>query len=349
MVQLRFRSQLEDDVEEPVHGSYPVSFGHSLEQRGDGRTDVTAQQPRTLSAVNRRRASQPLLDELVNTGADPLSHELLVQARRQLILRPHPAELRADTPGAPPTSASRASAFLRPCRGQLAGGSSHRHDRARRWELAQERWRVARTLDQRRRGVSAAVLSMSMSLDGYIADLNESPERLHRWLFPGAVGHDIEAAIGKLQGPNRRIYDEFMSTGAVVAGRGTFEPAGGWAGDHHDGVPIFILSRNPAPAWAGDWANVHYVDSLEEAMREAKHAAVERDVLVHGASIAQRALGAGLLDEMEITLVPILMGEGRRLFDHLGIEPRSLERLRVLAGDDGVTHLRFRVARDASS
>ena len=56
-----------------------------------------------------------------------------------------------------------------------------------------------------------------------------------------------------LRGVNRQVYDEFMATGAVVAGRKTFEPAGGWGGDHHDGVPIYILSRHPAPAWAADW------------------------------------------------------------------------------------------------
>src|SRR5688572_11215803 len=57
-------------------------------------------------------------------------------------------------------------------------------------------------------------------------------------------------------GVNRELYDEFMSTGAVIAGRGTYEPAGGWGGDHHDGVPIYILSRGPAPDWVAVWPNV---------------------------------------------------------------------------------------------
>jgi dihydrofolate reductase len=136
-----------------------------------------------------------------------------------------------------------------------------------------------------------------------------------------------------------------MSTGAVLAGRGTFDPAGGWGGDHHDGVPIYILSRNPAPAWAAGWSNVHYMNDLAAAVRDAKNSAGDRDILVHGAGIAQRALREGLLDELSIHLVPILMGEGRRLFDHLGIEQRELERVRVLEGEGGVTHLRFRVRR----
>jgi dihydrofolate reductase len=191
---------------------------------------------------------------------------------------------------------------------------------------------------------------MSMSLDGFIAGPNERPdnglgdggERLHEWVFPGAEGGDFAAAVAQLRGVNRQVYDEMMSTGAVVAGRGTFEPAGGWGGDHHDGVPIYILSRNPAPIWATDWPAVHYVSDLEAAVRDAKHAAGDKNVLVHGASIAQRSLKAGLLDELEIHLIPVLFGSGRRLFDHLDVRQRELERIRVLEGD-GVTHLRYRV------
>ena len=201
--------------------------------------------------------------------------------------------------------------------------------------------------------MSSTVLYMSMSLDGFITGPNESPDnalgdggdRLHEWAFPGVEGGDFEAAVKRLRGVNRRIYDEFMATGAVVAGRGTFEPADGWKGDHHDGVPIYILSRNPAPAWAAQWPNVHYVSDLSAAMGDAKQAAGDKNVLVHGSSIAQRALTAGLLDELEIHLVPVLLGDGRRLFEHLGVEQRQLERTRVLEGEGGVTHLHYRVRR----
>jgi dihydrofolate reductase len=201
--------------------------------------------------------------------------------------------------------------------------------------------------------VSASVLYMSMSLDGYIAGPNAGPsnglgdggQRLHEWVFPGTEGGDFEAAVARLRGVNRQIYDEFMSTGAVVAGRGTFEPAGGWGGDHHDGVPIYILSRHPAPAWAAGWPAVHYVRDLGAAVRDAKRAAGTKNVLVHGAGLAQRSLAAGLLDELELHLVPVLLGEGRRLFEHLGADQRELERVRVLEGEGGVTHLRYRVRR----
>jgi dihydrofolate reductase len=200
--------------------------------------------------------------------------------------------------------------------------------------------------------MSSTVLYMSMSLDGFIAGPNERPDnglgdggdRLHKWVFPDAED-DLETIVARLRGVNRQIYDEFMSTGAVIAGRGTFEPAGGWGGDHHDGVPIYILSRNPAPAWAAEWPAVHYVSDLAAAVRDAKHAADDKNVLVHGASIAQRAITAGLLDELEIHLIPVLLGDGRRLFENLGVEQRELERVRVLEGEGDVTHLHYRVRR----
>jgi dihydrofolate reductase len=135
--------------------------------------------------------------------------------------------------------------------------------------------------------------------------------------------------------------DEAMATGAVVAGRGTFEPAGGWGGDHHDGVPIFILSRTLEAEER--WPLVTYVGDVGEAMAAAKEAAGEKDVLVHGATVAQLALAAGVLDELEIHLVPVLLGEGRRLFEHLGADHIELEPIRVREGE-GVTHLRYRVA-----
>jgi dihydrofolate reductase len=203
--------------------------------------------------------------------------------------------------------------------------------------------------------MSSSVLYMSMSLDGFVTGPNPSldnplgdgGERLHEWFFPVATEKHHKAASQQLRsGVNRDIYDEIMSTGAVIAGRGTFEGAGGWGGDHHDDVPIYILSRNAAPAWAANWPAVHYTSDLATAVRDAKDAAGDRNVLVHGAGVvAQRALTEGLLDELEITLVPILMGEGRRLFEHLGVEQRALERIRVLQGGGGVTHLHYRIVR----
>jgi dihydrofolate reductase len=190
---------------------------------------------------------------------------------------------------------------------------------------------------------------MSMSLDGFIAGPNESLEnglgdgghRLHEWALPAGGERFWET----LSGANRQVVDEFMSTGAVVAGRGTFEPAGGWGGDHHDGVPIFIVSRGDPGSQRLQWPLVTYVDDVGTAMSEAKRAAGDKDVLVHGAGIAQLALAAGALDELEIHLIPVLLGQGRRLFENMSPEHIELDRTRVLEGDHGVTHLHYRVRR----
>ena len=199
--------------------------------------------------------------------------------------------------------------------------------------------------------VSATVLYMSMSLDGFIAGPNEGPgnglgdggHRLHEWVLPGAdADHE---AISDLGGVNGQVVDEFMATGAVVAGRGTFEPAGGWGGDHHDGVPIWVLSRREPGIDVGQWPLVAYVDEVSIAMSEAKRAAGDKNVLVHGAATAQLALAAGVLDELEIHLIPVLLGQGRRLFDNLAPEHIELERTRILEGEAGVTHMHYRVQR----
>jgi dihydrofolate reductase len=192
---------------------------------------------------------------------------------------------------------------------------------------------------------------MSMSLDGFIAGPNEGTDnglgdgghRLHEWVLMGADAYDAEA-MRRLGGVNGKLVDEFMSTGSVVAGRGTFEPAGGWGGDHHDGVPIFILTRRD-PAGLQQWPLVTYVNDVSIAMARAKEAAGDRNVLVHGAGTAQLALTAGVLDELELHVIPVLFGQGRRLFEGLRPEQIELERTRVLEGEGGVTHMHYRVRR----
>lgn len=196
--------------------------------------------------------------------------------------------------------------------------------------------------------MSKTVLYMSASLDGFIAGPNVSPgnglgdggHRLHEWFMTDAgTGH--KGGTGHLAGVNREVMDEVMSTGAVVVGRRTFELAGGWGGDHHDGVPIFVLSRRqPDPAMR--WPGVTYVSDVTGAMRLAKDAAGGKDVLVHGARTARLALAAGVLDELQIHLIPVLLGQGELLFEDMPPDHIELELLRALDGP-GVQHLRYRV------
>jgi dihydrofolate reductase len=199
--------------------------------------------------------------------------------------------------------------------------------------------------------VSSTVLYMSISLDGFIAGpnaglgngLGDGGDRLHEWALTGADAD--HKRIGRPAGLNGQVFDEMLATGAVVAGRGTFEPAGGWSGDHHDGVPIFILYRRKPEIDIGQWPLVTPVNDVASAMTQAKQAAGTKDVLVHGAGVARLALAAGVLDELELHVVPVLFGQGRRLFDGLAGEQIELERTRILEGENGITHLRYRVRR----
>lgn len=191
--------------------------------------------------------------------------------------------------------------------------------------------------------MSKSVLYMSMSLDGFIAapgddaehGLGIGGERLHEWLGE-PVG---DYPVFRPPGASGSVLAEAMATGAVVVGRKTFDYAGHWNGDHH-GVPIFVPTRGTPPAPQSDW--VHYVtDGVESAMAQAKQAAGDEDVMVHGAELAQSLLRAGVLDEIEIHLIPVVLGSGRPLFGDL--DRLELEIARVVDAP-GVTHIRYRVA-----
>jgi dihydrofolate reductase len=190
--------------------------------------------------------------------------------------------------------------------------------------------------------VSASVLYMSMSLDGYIAGPNDEPgnpggdgfDRLHEWGAGGSV---------RPSGPAGELFDEWNATGAVLVGRRTAEQIDHWGGDHH-GVPIFVPSHRPPGPSVANYPLVTYVtDGIASAMAQAKAAAGDRNVLVHGAYTAQRALEAGVVDELQIHQIPVLFGGGRRLFAVLPSRI-ELEIVRVIDTPEA-THIRYRVRR----
>ena len=192
--------------------------------------------------------------------------------------------------------------------------------------------------------MSASVLYMSMSLDGYIAGANDGPDnpggdgfgRLHDWLEPsGETGHPSATAA--------ELLGEMTATGAVLAGRRTVEQVDHYKGHHH-GVPIFVPSHRPPGPPVANYPLVTYVsDGIVSAMAQAKAAAGDQDVLVHGAYTAQRALEAGVLDELQIHQIPVLLGQGLRMFDALP-SPIELDVVRVIDTPEA-THIRYRVRR----
>jgi dihydrofolate reductase len=197
--------------------------------------------------------------------------------------------------------------------------------------------------------VSRSVLYMSMSLDGYIAGPSDKPGnpggdnfmRLHEWYgFATDAGPTAETTNTSEAG--KQFLDEIRETGAVLSGRNTVEQVDHWGGDHHDGVPIFVPSHRPPGPSVAKYPLVAYVtDGIVSAMAQAKVAAGDRNVLVHGAYTAQRAIEAGVLDELQIHQVPVLFGSGRRLFDVLP-ERVELEIVRVIDTPDA-THIRYRI------
>ncbi|HEY1466102.1 MAG TPA: dihydrofolate reductase family protein [Acidimicrobiales bacterium] len=179
---------------------------------------------------------------------------------------------------------------------------------------------------------------MSMSLDGYIAGPNDHPgnpggdgfSRLHEWMDASEISQ-------------KSLLDEYSATGAVLAGRNTVEQVDHYKGNHHD-VPIVVVSHRVPPPSVANYPLVTYVtDGIVSAMAQAKAAAGDRDVLVHGAYMAQRALEAGVLDELQIHQIPVLFGQGLRLFDVLPTRV-ELEIVRVVDTPEA-THIRYRVRR----
>jgi dihydrofolate reductase len=197
--------------------------------------------------------------------------------------------------------------------------------------------------------MSQVYVTMAMSLDGFITGPHDDADnpagvdgmRLMDWL--GGGGSDARG-VGAFRprDPNSQIvFDEGMATGAVITGKRTGDFAGYWGGDHHNRVPIFVPTHRPPEQ--NPFENVRYVtDGIAACVQQAKAAAGDRDVMMHGAYTAQRALDAGVLDAIEIQLRPVLLGQGRRLFDNLPPEHVELRLVRVLQAP-ATLHLRYEV------
>ncbi|GAA3842361.1 dihydrofolate reductase family protein [Streptomyces phyllanthi] len=195
----------------------------------------------------------------------------------------------------------------------------------------------------------SVVLNATMSLDGFMAGPDISVEhpmgrgglRLHEWIFNASTS-DVDAAVAQ---------EVSASTGAVVLGRRTFDVGVEVWQDTPFPVPCFVLTHDPRDRLVMKNGSFTFLTcDVQSALRQAEAAADGKDVTLMGADIAQQALRAELLDEINLQIAPVLMGEGRRLFDHLGTEHIELERTRILASPH-VTHLRYHVtyARNAPS
>jgi dihydrofolate reductase len=199
------------------------------------------------------------------------------------------------------------------------------------------------------------VFNTSVSQDGFVAGPNDGPsnglgdggEHLHDWIFSGSV--EVKLAEGHLAmkvSPQSAalLKDEVANTGAMIFGRRTFDIVNGWEG-HPPMRPCLIVTHTVPTAWVKPGVPFIFVtDGVESAIRQAQQIAGNKNVVIATASILQQALKAGLVDELYLEEIPLLLGGGVRLFDNLGAQPITLERLNVVAAP-GVTHLRYRVVK----
>ena len=196
--------------------------------------------------------------------------------------------------------------------------------------------------------------ALSASLDGYIAGSDDGPQqplgkggmRLFDWYSDGDTPSRYYESF-KLSAASAEVFDTVAGrVGAVISGRRTYDITDGWGGDGPlPGAPLFVLTHHvPQHVPHGRSAYTFVTDGIESAIEQASAAAGGKDVSLMGAAAVQQALRAGLLDEIEIHLIPVLLCGGVRLLDHLGDDPVELERLEVVDAP-GVTHLRYRVVR----
>jgi dihydrofolate reductase len=200
--------------------------------------------------------------------------------------------------------------------------------------------------------MGSVVIDLSISLDGFIAGPDDGAElplgrggtALFTWMTAGPPANEAERRL-RPPDPSKPIVDEWVSgTGAIISGRRTFDIANGWRDGHPVDVPIFVVTHE-APT-QGDWSpRVSFVtEGLDTALDRAQQAAGDKSVSIAGAELARQLLRSNRVDEIQVSVAPVLLGGGVRLFDDLGPEPITLEQTRVI-GSDGVTHLRYRVVR----
>ena len=206
---------------------------------------------------------------------------------------------------------------------------------------------------------------ISVSLDGYVAGPGQSAEdpigrgglRLHEWAFATRAWHQMNGKDGGEPGVDSDAFEEVTAgAGAFIMGRNMFGPIrGGWTGDWRgwwgDEPPyhtsVFVLTHHPRESLEMEGGTTfHFVtDGIERALELAKDSAAGQDVMLWGgAQVINQYLAAGLLDELELHIVPVLLGDGARLFDNLGGAEIKLEQVRAVEAP-GVAHIKYRVVR----
>ena len=181
------------------------------------------------------------------------------------------------------------------------------------------------------------ILDMSVSLDGFIAGPNDEDMTLHNWYFSSDDPRNKE-----------NVEELVKSLGAIIMGRRSYDlgdQQDGFVDNPYDAINVVLSHTVPKKPAKGNTKFIFVSDGLESALQKAKVASGDKDVAIGGgASIAQQFLKVGLVDEIQLHIIPIIIGDGIRLFGDLGDEQSKLEKLRVIDTPD-VTHLLYRVVK----
>lgn len=186
---------------------------------------------------------------------------------------------------------------------------------------------------------------MVMSLDGFVADPTDNPGELFEWYQAGdvAVPSATDRYTFQVDAASAELLREWTTnTGALISGRRLFDMTDGWNDSHPVGAPVVVVTHT-RPDNADNWPRTTFVDGVEKAVTEAKSIAGERDVVIASPTIARQALEAGLVDEIAISLAPVLLGEGVPYFSEL-TRHHSFEDPTIVQGKRAL-HLRYAVRK----
>jgi len=190
------------------------------------------------------------------------------------------------------------------------------------------------------------VSHMTMSLDGFIADPQDGVAELFGWYEAGPVtvpGADERWSFTVEERSAQMLREVLAATGALVCGRRLFDLTSGWGDRHPVGAPVVVVTHRP-PQDAGTWTTITFAGSVASGIAAARQIAGDKDVSIASASIAAQALDLGLVDEVAISLVPVLMGKGIPYFAGLARAPHRFDDPVIIPGSR-VTHLRYAVRR----
>jgi dihydrofolate reductase len=191
--------------------------------------------------------------------------------------------------------------------------------------------------------MSKVVANLCMSLDGYVADVDDGCEELFGWYDNGAVevpSHDPRWTFHVTEASAGWLREALDRAGALVCGRRLFDLTNGWEGSHPAGTELFVVTHRPVTDWP--YQATFVTDGVESAIEQAKRAAGDKDVSAASTTVIQQCIDARLLDEIQVNLIPVLLGKGIPFFPNLTTAPVHLSDPEVIEGR-GVTHLRYQV------